>query len=137
MQNPSPSTSKELTENLQQGVPWILSNPTRMPTTGVEEPIQKVRSCTVAGPELGPKHHEIFEIWEALKVLALSLLGRNVLILSDNSTIVAYLNKQVGTRSLALCHLAARTFKWVESNVFSLSAVHLKGKEHVVGDFLS
>ena len=58
----------------------------------------------------------------------------------DNSTVVAYVNKQGGTVSRALCSLASRLLRWTESlktlNIH-LNARYLPGQANVLADLLS
>lgn len=60
-----------------------------------------------------------------------------MLILSNNTAAVAYLNNKGGIRSLGLQRVAASIFSWAELCVLSLSTVDLKGTLNVVADFLS
>ena len=55
----------------------------------------------------------------------------------DNSTVVAYVNKQGGTVSQALCLLASRLLKWTESLDIHLDARCLPGQANVLADLLS
>ncbi|XP_068098726.1 uncharacterized protein [Hyperolius riggenbachi] len=62
---------------------------------------------------------------------------QHVTIRSDNSTVVAYLNHQGGTRSRTIMMRAERILLWAEKNLASLKAVHLRGMLNQVADFLS
>ncbi|XP_077121855.1 uncharacterized protein LOC143782553 [Ranitomeya variabilis] len=66
-----------------------------------------------------------------------SLRGSHVKIRSDNTTVVAYLNRQGGTRSESLMCSAADIFDLAEPNFLSLTAVHIRGIENSRADFLS
>ena len=55
----------------------------------------------------------------------------------DNSTVVAYVNKQGGTVSQALCLLASRLLRWTESFDVHLDARYLPGQDNVLADVLS
>lgn len=57
-------------------------------------------------------------------------------ILADNVTAVIYLSKQGGTRSKVLMELAHQILTRAETNLSSLSAVHFKGTQNVLADFL-
>lgn len=57
-------------------------------------------------------------------------------VLSDK-TLVAYVNKQGGTKSQGLQKVVASIFSWTEPTLLSLSAVHLKGTLNLVASFLS
>ena len=55
----------------------------------------------------------------------------------DNSTVMAYVNKQGGTVSRALCLLASRLLRWTESLDIHLDARYLPGHANVLADLLS
>ncbi|XP_071972968.1 uncharacterized protein [Engystomops pustulosus] len=68
---------------------------------------------------------------------SLLLKNQHVHILTDNTTVVSYLRRQGGTRSIALSSLTRTIFSWAEENILSLSATHLKGVLNTEADFLS
>ena len=55
-------------------------------------------------------------------------LGITVLMSSDNSTVVSYINKECGTRSLSLWKETELVFQLVISLQISIWAVHIPGK---------
>ena len=55
----------------------------------------------------------------------------------DSSTVVAYVNKQGGTVSRALCLLASCLLRWTESFDIHLDAWYLPGQANVLADLLS
>ena len=55
----------------------------------------------------------------------------------DSSTVVAYVNKQGGTVSWALCLLTSRLLRWTESFDVHLDARYLPGESNVLADVLS
>ena len=63
--------------------------------------------------------------------------GRCVTPMCDNSTVVAYVNKQGRTVSHSLCLLASRLLRWTESLDFHLYARYLPGDSNVLADLLS
>ncbi|XP_073437274.1 uncharacterized protein [Dendrobates tinctorius] len=65
------------------------------------------------------------------------LQQKHVRILSDNTTTVAYINKQGGTRSETLMSSAARILNLAENYFLSLSALHIRGESNQKADFLS
>ncbi|KAK7105998.1 hypothetical protein V1264_017305 [Littorina saxatilis] len=65
------------------------------------------------------------------------LRGEHVLVHSDNTTVVAYLNKQGGSRSLPLSHRACEMLVWCHKHGMVLSAKYLPGKLNVLADSLS
>jgi hypothetical protein len=63
--------------------------------------------------------------------------GKVVLVQCDNSTVVAYINKQGGTQSPSLCMLAWKLLKWAIERDITLRAIHLRGKDNILADRLS
>ena len=64
--------------------------------------------------------------------------GQSVLVRSDNSTVVAYLNHdQGGTHSIPLCLETVRLLSWCCQERIVLSASHIPGRQNLVADFLS
>ena len=63
--------------------------------------------------------------------------GRHVTAMCDNSTVVAYVNKQGGTVSRALCLLTSRLLRWTESFDVHLDARYLPGENNVLADVVS
>ena len=55
----------------------------------------------------------------------------------DNLMVVAYVNKQGGTVSYALCMLASCFLRWMESLDIHLDARYLPGQSNVLADLLS
>ena len=86
------------------------------------------------------KLHIIFLELEAV-FLALrkfqSLQKNVVLIATDNTTVVAYVNKEGGMRSGPLCALLLRIMTWCTKNQVTLRARHIPGRLSVVADKLS
>ncbi|KAM9324773.1 LOW QUALITY PROTEIN: uncharacterized protein PAF06_000862 [Gastrophryne carolinensis] len=80
---------------------------------------------------------ELVAIKEALWSLKSHLRGKHVQIRSDNTTSVAYIKHQGGTRSSKLIAIAWEILSWAEINLKSLTAIHLKGTLNQVADFLS
>ena len=50
---------------------------------------------------------------------------------SDNTTVVAYINKQWGTHSASLCYLAWEMLNWCKQRNFRLMAVFMWGEMNV------
>ena len=63
--------------------------------------------------------------------------GHHVTAMCDNSTVVAYVNKQGGTVSRPLCLLTSRLLRWTESFDVHLEARYLPGESNVLADVLS
>ena len=65
------------------------------------------------------------------------LRGQVVLVATDNSTVVSYVNKQGGTRSLTLCRQVRSLLLWCWDNDIQVRARHIPGKLNVLADSLS
>ena len=65
------------------------------------------------------------------------VIGHHVTAMCDNSMVVAYVNKQGGTVSRALCSLTSRLLRWTESLNVHLDARYLPGQANVLADLLS
>ena len=65
------------------------------------------------------------------------VIVHHVTAMCDNSTVVAYVNKQGCTVSRALCLLASRLLRWTESFDVHLDARYLPGHANVLADLLS
>ena len=57
--------------------------------------------------------------------------------MSNNATVVAYLQHQGGTVSRVLCCMAAEVVLWTERHSLSLTATYIPGKKNVMADQLS
>ena len=79
-----------------------------------------------------------------LKVVSLALrdfkdqcLNQTVLVATDNSTVVAYINKQGGTHSAEICALLWKIMTWCHHYHITLKARHIPGYLNVMADLLS
>ena len=85
-------------------------------------------------------HINLQELWAVeltLKWFVLELSGLNVLVQTDNSTVIAYLNKQGGTRSPTLCAHTMRMISWCQERKITLRAIHIAGVTNTLADDLS
>ena len=80
---------------------------------------------------------ELLAVFLALKHFAQLLRDKHVLLKSDNTTVVAYINRQGGTRSLRLHRLARKVIIWSSSRLGSLRATHVAGVLNRGADLLS
>ena len=64
------------------------------------------------------------------------LMGLTVLVASDNSTVVSYINNQGGTRSIQLCRQTKKLLM-CQANLIVLRARHIPGRLNVLADILS
>ena len=98
---------------------------------------------SVAGqwsPLWSSKHINCLELEAVARALAhfRSLVqGRRVLVRTDSSTVVSYINRQGGTHSFPLWAQAWALFRWAIAHDVTLRAVHLPGKQNVRADALS
>ena len=80
---------------------------------------------------------EMLAVMRALQEWCAALTDKSVLILSDNSTVVAYLSKQGGTKSQSLCRLATDIWQFAQLHAIDLQARHIPGRLNVLADVLS
>ncbi len=79
---------------------------------------------------------EMLAVCRACQFFLPDLIGRHVLIRSDNMSVVSYINHQGGVSSKRLFILAERLLEWAQLNLRSLRAAHLPGRLNQ-GDMLS
>ena len=80
---------------------------------------------------------EMKALFLALQAFRGDVIGHHVTAMCDNSTVVAYVNKQGGTVSRVLCLLTSRHLRWTESFDVHLDARYLPGESNVLADILS
>ena len=73
----------------------------------------------------------------ALQHWAPLLQGHQVMVATDNLTVVSYVNKQGGTPSPTLLRLTVDLFLWLESQSIVVRARHIPGCLNVIADHLS
>ncbi|KAL6475051.1 hypothetical protein MHYP_G00160910 [Metynnis hypsauchen] len=91
-------------------------------------------------PQLSQAHInylELLAVFLAVKHFRKLLQGQHVLIKTDNSTVVAYINRQGGTRSLRLHRLTRKLVLWCGTRFLSLRATHVLGILNRGADLLS
>ncbi|XP_077149337.1 uncharacterized protein LOC143811475 [Ranitomeya variabilis] len=130
--------------HLSGGVPWII-DPSRIITTDasptgwgahMEDDIvqdtwnQSESSCS-------SNWKELTAVGKALNYFLPQIQGADVRVFSDNSTTVAYVNRQGGTRSGSLMTIAGEIFQFAEAHLASLTALHIRGIENTKADYLS
>lgn len=76
-------------------------------------------------------------VYLALLSFKRHVLGRDVLILTDNISAKAHINRLGGTRSKALMQESLRLGLWAEAHLTSLRADYIAGMENVCADSLS
>ena len=80
---------------------------------------------------------ELKAVSHALQHWAQMLQGHQVMIATDNSTVVSYINKQGRTLSLTLLRLTVELLLWLEAQNIIVRARHIPGCLNVIADHLS
>ncbi|KAM3877835.1 uncharacterized protein col7a1 [Diretmus argenteus] len=92
------------------------------------------------GPFWRGAHINLLELeavyWALVHFLPV-IQGKHVLVRTDNSTAVSYINRQGGLRSCSLHELAHRILLWAHAQGVSLRAIYLPGVVNVAADLLS
>ncbi len=91
------------------------------------------------GPQL-LWHINCLELWAvhlALRQFRPLLLGKRVLVRTDNTAAVSYINRLGGTRSHRMSQLARHLLLWSHMQFKSLRAVHIPGQLNRAADVLS
>ena len=91
---------------------------------------QSMRSCHINVLEMEA-------VFRALKHWEHYVLSQVILLATDNSTVVSYVNRQGGTHSRSLCDLTILLLKWCSARGISLQARHIPGHMNVLADRLS
>jgi hypothetical protein len=85
-------------------------------------------------------HINILEL-EAVRLALLhfqsQLIGLSILIATDNTTVVSYINRQGGTRSDSLYLLVENVLIWCQLHSIYIRARHIPGRLNVLADLLS
>ena len=98
---------------------------------------------TTSGTWSVPESHlhinflELKAVLLALKRFQYLVQGKAVLVATDNTTVVAYINKEGGMRSGSLCALLWRLLCWCNRRQVVLKARHIPGRLNVIADKLS
>ena len=80
---------------------------------------------------------ELLAVFLALQSFEDLIFGQSILIRSDNSMVVSYINHQGGTHSPSLCNLTLVLWDWCRERGIHLSASHVPGEDNLLADFLS
>jgi hypothetical protein len=73
----------------------------------------------------------------ALRLFADQIVGKKVLICTDNLKTCWYIKKMGGTRSPQLCSLVFKMFKWCIANKVELTSIFIPGSLNTLADALS
>ena len=82
-------------------------------------------------------HLELKAVFLALKEFRTLVCNKTVLIATDNTTVVAYINKEGGMKSGSLCALLWRILFWCTRQQVTLRARHIPGRLNVIANKLS
>ena len=80
---------------------------------------------------------ELLAVFLALRHFKPFIQGCHVLVRTDNTTTMCYINKQGGLKSLRLHMLAHRLLIWCEEHLLSITACHVPGLLNTGADLLS
>ncbi len=80
---------------------------------------------------------EMLAVFRALKHFLPDLRDRHVVVRTDNTAVVSYINHQRGLRSRPLYKLAHQILVWSQGKLLSLRAVHISGHLNMGADILS
>ena len=80
---------------------------------------------------------ELLAVIRAIEALPPDFNGQRLMIASDNSTTVSYINKLGGTRSVALWELTLQLFSLIQSRNIVIKARHIPGRLNRLADSLS
>ena len=94
-------------------------------------------SWSVPESKLHINYLELKAVFLALREFQDLCVNNIVLVATDNTTVVAYINKEGGMRSGPLCALLWRILTWCARKQVTLKARHIPGRLNVVADKLS
>ena len=86
----------------------------------------------VPSRKLHINHLELKAVFLALKEFQDLCSNNIVLVATDNTTVVAYINKEGGMKSASLCALLSRILSWCTRKQVSLKARHIPGQLNVI-----
>ncbi|KAI2647961.1 ORF V: Enzymatic polyprotein [Labeo rohita] len=98
---------------------------------------------SASGVWKGPRLHwhinclELLAVLLALRRFRPLIQGKHVLVQSDNTATVAYINHQGGVRSFRMSQLARHLLLWSQHRLRSLCATHIPGEANCMADSLS
>ena len=94
-------------------------------------------SWSVPESKLHINYLELKAVFLALQEFQDLCVDKIVLVATDNTTVVAYINKEGGMRSGPLCALLWRILTWCSQRQVTLKARHIPGRLNVIADKLS
>ncbi len=134
---PFSSFGQECPWNRSPGMLWF----TRMPPPRAGGP--RSTGLAVSGVWTGPQLHwhinclELLAVHLAMNRLKRRLRGEHVLVRTDSTATIAYINRQGGLRSRRMSQLARHLLLWSRKHLRSLRAIHIPGLLNRTADELS
>ena len=134
-----------LDEHLLEGVPFGIFRPSLAVTTDASlsgwGAFCEHRTLAGVWSEEESRLHinmlELEAVARAVKALQDRVQGRCLSVFSDNTTVVAYINRQGGTHSPQLCLKVWSLLQWCRKRNIALRATHVAGKDNTLADALS
>jgi len=131
--------------NLNQGMPFLPPDPqlTLVTDASIMGWGGHLADSTCSGlwsPSCSSRHInwlELQAVFLTLQHFQDEVTNTSVQVLTDNTTVVAYINHQGGTISQTLCELALEIWDWCLNRNIFLSAMHVEGEKNVLADALS
>jgi hypothetical protein len=80
---------------------------------------------------------ELLAVFFVMRAFLGLIWGKVILIETDNMTVIAYLNKQGGTKSRAMWEVAEPFLRWLETHQIEVRVKHIAGIRNVRADQLS
>ena len=80
---------------------------------------------------------EMLAVHRALQAWLTPISRQSVMVLSDNTAVCSYINRQGGTRSRSLCQHAVDLLTFCHANQITIQARHIPGRLNVIADGLS
>ena len=132
-------------QNLFRGVPLSPPSPDMVLTTDASKSGwgTHLDDLTVQGvwssqeQQLHINNLELLAVRNALHHFCTLLQGKHVLVKSDNSTVIAYINNQGGTKSTDLCMILWHLMQWCIEKGITLTTSHIPGVKNTLADVLS
>ncbi|XP_045540797.1 uncharacterized protein LOC123722583 [Papilio machaon] len=99
---------------------------------------QKLQGCwTHSQQRLHCNQKEMLAILNVLNLRGKSLASKGLLIQSDNSSVIAYLRNEGGTKSVALTNLTKKVYQILDLYNIRISVYHIPGSYNCYADRLS
>ena len=131
--------------NVMDGVPWTYPDPqvtlySDSSTQGWGGTMENQKVSGKWTPDFAQQHINVKELqaaWETMQHFLPHIKNKSVMIATDNTSTVCYLNKLGGTKSTTLFNLTVKVLLWCQQHNITLRARHIPGRFNVVSDQLS